>query len=248
MTRELPSHAGHHCENGQTCCNLPFHDELPSSLEALVVPSHAALISAESVGSRRVARERTLHDGEEEIAAHPGREPKKERIMLRKRLAAMFMSALRHRTGAAFAAPPSLGSGRHRRKAAKLSEAFSVLHAVSQWSINLSEMADKRAKSDLVKDYARDDGDRECGLRTPKLMEHRQEEWDRRRTAGPANRGGQEPARPHQGRNGAARLSPGGCLRQGVHDPRDQHSAKRHSRSGDEQSVGQGSGGQAIPR
>ena len=50
-------------------------------------------------------------------------------------------------------------------KAAKLSETFSVLHAVSQWSINLSEMADKRAKSDLVKNYARDDGDRqyECG-------------------------------------------------------------------------------------
>ena len=40
-------------------------------------------------------------------------------------------------------------------KAAKLSETFSVLHAVSQWSINLSEMADKRAKSDLVKGYAR---------------------------------------------------------------------------------------------
>ena len=32
---------------------------------------------------------------------------------------------------------------------------FSELHAVSQWSVQLSEMADKRAKSDLVKTYAR---------------------------------------------------------------------------------------------
>ena len=31
---------------------------------------------------------------------------------------------------------------------------MSVLHAASQWSMNLSEMADKRAKSDLVKNYA----------------------------------------------------------------------------------------------
>jgi predicted outer membrane protein len=36
-----------------------------------------------------------------------------------------------------------------------LSESLSELHAVSQWSVKLSEMADKRAKSDLVKTYAR---------------------------------------------------------------------------------------------
>jgi predicted outer membrane protein len=36
-----------------------------------------------------------------------------------------------------------------------LGESFSELHAVSQWSVTLSEMADKRAKSDLVKTYAR---------------------------------------------------------------------------------------------
>ena len=36
-----------------------------------------------------------------------------------------------------------------------MSESFSELHAVSQWSVTLSEMADKRAKSDLVKNYAR---------------------------------------------------------------------------------------------
>ena len=32
---------------------------------------------------------------------------------------------------------------------------MSVLQAVSQWATTLSEMADKRAKSELVKDYAR---------------------------------------------------------------------------------------------
>jgi predicted outer membrane protein len=32
---------------------------------------------------------------------------------------------------------------------------LSVLHAVSQWAIKLSDLADKRAKSDLVKTYAR---------------------------------------------------------------------------------------------
>ena len=37
-----------------------------------------------------------------------------------------------------------------------MGEALTVLHAVGQWSIDLSKMADKRAKSDLVKDYARE--------------------------------------------------------------------------------------------
>lgn len=40
-------------------------------------------------------------------------------------------------------------------KATKLNEALSVLHAVSQWATELSALADQRAKSDLVKDYAR---------------------------------------------------------------------------------------------
>jgi predicted outer membrane protein len=39
---------------------------------------------------------------------------------------------------------------------AKLGEALSVLHAVSEWSTTLGQMADKRAKSDLVKNYARE--------------------------------------------------------------------------------------------
>ena len=74
--------------------------------------------------------------------------------MLRKSLAAMFMSLFI--TGAAFASPPPVSGGADTSdQAAKLSDAFSVLHAVGQWSINLSDMADQRAKSDLVKGYAR---------------------------------------------------------------------------------------------
>ena len=72
--------------------------------------------------------------------------------MLRKSLVAVFMSLFI--TGAALAAPPPSGHADNPERAAKLSETFSVLHAVSQWSINLSEMADRRAKSDLVKNYA----------------------------------------------------------------------------------------------
>lgn len=76
--------------------------------------------------------------------------------MLFRKLAAV--SILLFIAGTALANPPP-ASGRagtpETEKATKLSEALSVLHAVSQWSISLSEMADKRAKSDLVKDYAR---------------------------------------------------------------------------------------------
>lgn len=61
--------------------------------------------------------------------------------------------------GAALANPPPPSgppSGRADtpEKEAKLSESLSVLHAVSQWAITLSDLADKRAKSDLVKNYA----------------------------------------------------------------------------------------------
>ena len=71
--------------------------------------------------------------------------------MLRKSLAAMFVS-LFIITGAAFAAPPASGAA---ETTPKLNDVFSVLHAVNQWSINVSEMANTRAKSDLVKNYAR---------------------------------------------------------------------------------------------
>jgi predicted outer membrane protein len=69
--------------------------------------------------------------------------------MLRTTLAALFVS-LFIITGAAFAAPPPANTP----ETAKLSEAFSALYAVNQWSIEVSKMADTRAKSDLVKNYA----------------------------------------------------------------------------------------------
>ena len=73
--------------------------------------------------------------------------------MVLKRLAVMFIPLFV--SVAAFAAPPVSGRADTPEKAAKMSETFSVLHAVSQWASTLSDMADKRAKSDLVKDYAR---------------------------------------------------------------------------------------------
>ena len=79
--------------------------------------------------------------------------------MLRKRLAAIFVLTPLFISGAAFAAPVSGQADTSRsdtsEKEAKLSRSFSVLHAVGQWSTKLSEMADERAKSELVKDYAR---------------------------------------------------------------------------------------------
>ncbi len=76
--------------------------------------------------------------------------------MLRKSLAAMFMSLVVTGTaGAAFAAIPPSGHAETPEQAAKLSEALSAVHAVSQWSTDLSEKTDTRAKSDLVKNYAR---------------------------------------------------------------------------------------------
>jgi predicted outer membrane protein len=47
---------------------------------------------------------------------------------------------------------------------AELTQAFSVLHATAQWGNNLSDMADKKAKSDLVKDYARSMAAANAGL------------------------------------------------------------------------------------
>jgi predicted outer membrane protein len=58
-------------------------------------------------------------------------------------------------TGAALADAPVSGGADTTENAAKLSGTFSMLRAVSQWSVKISEMADKRAKSDLVKSYAR---------------------------------------------------------------------------------------------
>ena len=71
-----------------------------------------------------------------------------------KGLAPMFIAlVVIANTGAAFASPPA--SGTDTAETGNLGEALTVLHAVGQWSIDLSKMADERAKSDLVKNYAR---------------------------------------------------------------------------------------------
>jgi predicted outer membrane protein len=74
--------------------------------------------------------------------------------MSRKRLAALFISLFITTTGAAFADPPTPGGADTSEKSAQLSVNFSALHAVNQWATKVSEMADQRAKSDLVKGYA----------------------------------------------------------------------------------------------
>ena len=57
--------------------------------------------------------------------------------MSRKGLAAMFMALFVIAiTGAAFASPPASGQTDTAENAANLSEAFTVLHAVGQWSID----------------------------------------------------------------------------------------------------------------
>jgi putative membrane protein len=95
------------------------------------------------------------------MAAHPGRETPKERIMSHRALPAVFITAIT--AAVAFAAPPGSGqpdTAKGRADASKktptLGEAMTVLHAVSQWSGELSQMADTKAKSDQVKEYARD--------------------------------------------------------------------------------------------
>jgi predicted outer membrane protein len=72
-----------------------------------------------------------------------------------KGLVPMFMAVfLIANTGAAFASAPSSGKT-DTAETGNLGEALTVLHAVGQWSMDLSKMADDRAKSDLVKNYAR---------------------------------------------------------------------------------------------
>jgi predicted outer membrane protein len=76
--------------------------------------------------------------------------------MSSKRLAATFISLFITATGAAFADAPTPGGADTSEKAAQtqLSQNFSLLHAVNQWGMKVSEMADQRAKSDQVKGYA----------------------------------------------------------------------------------------------
>jgi predicted outer membrane protein len=75
--------------------------------------------------------------------------------MPRTRLAAVFVPLFITSSGAAFAGTPASSGAATTDHAAQLNESLSELHTVSQWSVTLSEMADKRAKSELVKNYAR---------------------------------------------------------------------------------------------
>ncbi|NUP06878.1 MAG: DUF4142 domain-containing protein [Polyangiaceae bacterium] len=81
--------------------------------------------------------------------------------MSRNRLAFMCVPlvvagvALASSPDTALADPPAAPQAESPETTAKMSEAFSVLHAVNQTSTEFSKMAEKRAKSDLVKDYAK---------------------------------------------------------------------------------------------
>ena len=86
-------------------------------------------------------------------ARRPALEPQR-RQSCRTRLAAVLIPLVITSTGAAFAGTPASGGAATTEHSAQLSESFSELHAVSQWAVTLSEMADKRAKSELVKTYA----------------------------------------------------------------------------------------------
>jgi predicted outer membrane protein len=132
---------------------------LPASEASAEQPIGRRMKGARCPGSFK----RALHGVEERIVGHPGRERTRRDFMPRKRLTAMFaplfVTAI---TGAAFAATPAEKSG-------NLGEVLTVLHAVGQWSIDLSKMADTRAKSDLVKSYASDMATRNSDL-DAKLM------------------------------------------------------------------------------
>jgi len=73
-----------------------------------------------------------------------------------KGLAPIFMAVfVIANTGAAFAGPPASGKT-DTADTGNMGETLTVLHAVGQWSMDLSKLADDRAKSDLVKNYARE--------------------------------------------------------------------------------------------
>jgi predicted outer membrane protein len=76
--------------------------------------------------------------------------------MLGKRLAAIVIPLCITATALAAPAGSDPDTAEKTPDKAKLGEALSVLHAVSEWSTAASQMADQQAKSDLVKNYARD--------------------------------------------------------------------------------------------
>ncbi len=82
--------------------------------------------------------------------------------MLLKRLAVLSMPL--YFAGAALAGA-SVGS-QGAEETADLGRAFSSLHAVAQAAINISDMAEKNAKSQLVKDYAK----RSCSVHSMAML------------------------------------------------------------------------------
>jgi predicted outer membrane protein len=73
-----------------------------------------------------------------------------------KGLAPIFMAVfVIANTGAAFASPPASGKT-DTADTGNMGEGLTVLHAVGQWAIDVSKLADERAKSELVKNYARE--------------------------------------------------------------------------------------------
>jgi predicted outer membrane protein len=127
-----------------------------SHLRRGAVGHFATMMSSESPMERalRAVRRGSRKDERAEGKLIRASSQEKERIMLRKRLAAMFIPLFITTTGAALAGSPASGGADTSEKAAQLSENFSLLHAVNQWSVKVSETADKSAKSDLVKGYA----------------------------------------------------------------------------------------------
>jgi predicted outer membrane protein len=75
--------------------------------------------------------------------------------MSRTRLAAILVPLFLTSAPAAFAEAPAAEGAAAPEHGGQLGDSLSELHAVSQWAVTLSEMADKRAQSDLVKNYAR---------------------------------------------------------------------------------------------
>lgn len=80
--------------------------------------------------------------------------------MSHKSLAATFVPLLTTlitvSTGAVFASSPQVSAQTGAEPPAELTEALTVLHEVNRWAVDLSGMADERAKSGLVKDFARE--------------------------------------------------------------------------------------------
>jgi predicted outer membrane protein len=171
MLRELPPHARRHCENRKTCRNFSFHVRSLHDvwLQTLFLARPACGFAAWlSRGMPRDIRPKTSLAGS--LRSHGrswnvrcscrgvesrfiGPRTQRRESMFGKKLAVLFTIAI---AGAVLAAPPSSGKVDTAEKAEKVGDALTTLHAVSQWSSKLSEMADKHAKSDLVKDYARE--------------------------------------------------------------------------------------------